>query len=393
MKACSILLFLASLLVTQWGYGMSLGEVQGRLSEELENISTETLDQHKELKRVYLSALLRRESAARREGDLDTLQAIREEVVRIEHLERLTAPPSTTSETLRKLSSIVSEKINEIDQEAADKVSTLVTSLEAYSETQATEHTRRGNLNEAIAWRDWGRELKEQPDIAEILSVTVLPETAFTSDHASADQDSNLYTLREQKRITTQANEFSDSPALYEAGAEPKGDEKRISAHTPSAQGAGHTLMQATISLINEDDTISNHGGYSYEYTHKSHLYIARITFTPLPGKSLEPSLVVFDLFKRGSGSKRAVIRTDGMLIPAMASGDRWVADSGPYTYETTKYDSRFSHYDRESATADEFYGFIISIFNSQGELLLQRASERALGDYARSEVPDKFKR
>ena len=78
-------------------------------------------------------------------------------------------------------------------------------------------------------------------------------------------------------------------------------------------------------------------------------------------------------------------------MAPAMPSGARWVADSGTYSYETTSLDYTIPGYDRDTATADEFYGFIVSIFDQDGQLLLQRATERMLNEYARTSVPDKF--
>ena len=101
-----------------------------------------------------------------------------------------------------------------------------------------------------------------------------------------------------------------------------------------------------------------------------------------------DKSLVVFDLYKRGSGSKRQIIRTDKIIVPPL-DGGKWVfVDSGKYQYETEKYRSIYgSSYD--DATAEEFYGYVVSIFDEQGKLYYQRATNRVLNDYARTSPPE----
>jgi hypothetical protein len=156
---------------------------------------------------------------------------------------------------------------------------------------------------------------------------------------------------------------------------------------TPSAQGSGLTLISAQLRLVDEENTVNkNFTGWS-SHRQKTHLFVGRLQMTPLPGRSIGRSLVTFDLYKKGSGSRREIIRTDSILIPPVAAGQQVVVDSGVYAYETEKY--RYTGgYRYESATADEFNGYIVSVFDERGKLILQRSSDRQLDDYARTEPP-----
>ena len=155
--------------------------------------------------------------------------------------------------------------------------------------------------------------------------------------------------------------EFSLSPKAYVSGSEPKGNQKRITSNTPSMKGAGNTQLTGTIILIEEKDITKS--GYYGNRNEKSLTYVPRLSISPIIGQSLDRGLVVFDLYKRGTGSKRSIIQTD-------------------------EYDSSWSSYDYKRSSADEFYGFIASIFNKDDELIFQRASERMLNEYARATPP-----
>lgn len=370
---------------------MSLEEAETRFNEQIQSVQADQQEKEQELRKMYLQALLRYESSAKRQGDLDGLQAAHSEINRVESESGLSTAPVRGPQELQHLAGVVNGKLEEFAKESAEKITAMVESVAPYAETMAAEMTRQGSIEEALAWRTWGRNLEDRPEVKEAFAVAGRSARAGTENREPSAEAPALFRQRPAKVISTKAIEFPRSPALYQAGMEPDGDEKRITSNTPSAQGAGNSLMQVRIKLIEEDTTLREYDGVGYDYKHKEYLYAARMEFTPLPGKSLDTSLVVFDLYKRGTGSKRGIIRTEGLVIPPLEFGTRWVVDSGSYTYETREYDSRWSGWDSESATADEFYGYIVSIFDQEGNLLVQRASERMLGEYARTSPPDDF--
>jgi hypothetical protein len=383
--------FFSTLCLLSAASAMTLDEMKTRFSQEMEKVESTKAEQHQELKKMYLQALLRYESGARRQGDLDGVQAVRTEIARVENSETLTPAMLTEPPELQKMGQVVNRKLAAFDQEANGKIAAMVTSVEAFTETRATELTRQGSIQEAVEWREWGRGLRKRPEIASAVEAGRSVFDAQTADTVPQEDAPALFRQRPAKVVSEQPRDFPRLPALYVAGSEPEGDEKRITTSTPSAQGAGSALLQVRLKLIEEDKILSRRDTSWYDYKHKSHLYVGRLEFSPIPGKSMERSLIVFDLYKRGKGSDREIIRTEGMVMPPMTSGTRWVADSGSYEYETRERDSRYSGYDYEQASADEFYGFIVSIFDQEGTLVLQRASERMLGEFARTTPPDDF--
>lgn len=371
---------------------LTLQETQSRFNEEMQKLQSEKISRQNDLKAMYLPALLRFETRTRREGNLEALQAVRNEIQRVEGIEGLTPPPVEAREYLQALGNIVTEKLAEIEKHSVTRKLDIVNSLSDFSERRATLHTQQGALEKALAWRDWGQSLKEDPVVREALEAQQRHDKKQQAASRAAERNKPaVLRLPPLKPVETKAAKFSATPALYRAGVEPDGDEKRISSFTPSAQGAGHSLLQTNLKLIENVEVLSNIDRRGYDYKHKAHTFVARVEFSPLPGKSLDRSLIVFDLYKRGSGTDRGVIRTEGFMAPPLPSGARWVADAGTYSYETTSVDYSFPGYDRDTATADEFYGYIVSIFDKDGKLLLQRSTERMLNEFARTSVPDTF--
>lgn len=391
MKRVRLLFVVVVTLSTSVVQAMSLEEIEKRFTEEVEKTKQEKVEKQTELKGMYLKALLRYESRTKQDGDLEGLQTCRAEIHRVEQMNGLTPAPQEGPEDFKTMTRVVNEKLREINRETAEEIRSMVDSVAAFAEAKAVEFTREGDVREAVKWRDWGLGLRDRPGVATFISFTNRPSASDAASEKTQKNQHDLFGNPPSEIITVKSTGFPFIPTLYAAGSEPDGDEKRISSHTPSAQGAGHTLLQGRITLIEEENLLRRVDGIGYDYKHKELLFVARMEFTTLPGKSLEPSLLVFDLFKRGTGSKRAVIRTEGLVLPPMAPGDRWVVDSGSYTYETRESDWSHSNWDSKSATADEFYGYIVSIFDQEGTLIFQRTSERMLGDFARESPPAEF--
>ncbi|MGA0332503.1 MAG: hypothetical protein ACO3N7_00840 [Kiritimatiellia bacterium] len=320
------------------------------------------------------------------------LQEFRGEITRVENQEtlprfRALGPPQL--EEMRKTMFTLKQAVQ---KEESESVVGLVNNLKAYAQSRSSEFTRQGDIETAVAWRDWEQSLQENAVIASAYEFSGGGGDSVNRgrDREQAQPDVHDALSGSTARIITDPQDtFSGSPRVYWSGAEPKGKEKRIQrASTPNAKGAGHTKLTAQILLIEEEDTLRKSSSILSSYKEKELTFVPRIKMSPLVGQSLDRTLVVFDLYKRGLGSKRGVIRTDQILLPPLASSDTVVVDAGTYKYETEEYDSRYSSYDYESASADEFYGYIVTIFNKDGEMIYQRATERVLDDYARETPP-----
>ncbi len=378
-----LLFFLSTSLCAQT---MSLEDFNQRFEEELGKINQTRNQQKQALNVKYLGALLRMETQAKNKGDLDLVQAVRSEIKRVENDEPLGENEQALPPKLKDMQRVMENLQNQYKKEDADAVVKLVDSLKEYSSSRSIEATRQNDIPQAVAWREWEESLEENAHVQKAYRISKRPLRNSEGEGNNKEEYHAALQGRPSRIIKEATTEYSDEPKIYLSGSEPKGKEKRIRSSTPSMQGAGHTQLTGTLILIEEKDI--NKSGYSGNYKEKSLVYVPRLSMSPIVGQNLDRCLVVFDLYKRGTGSKRSIIRTDEILIPALSASDRVVVDAGKYEYETEEYDSSWSSYDYKYASGDEFYGFIVTLFNKDGELIYQRASERILNDYARESPP-----
>jgi len=392
MKQVILALLMSMLGIPLLAQSLTLEDFGVRFEEELEKIVETRQEKQAELRRKYIGALLRIESTAKRQGDLTGVEAARAEIKRVE-LEPNLAPENISSHPeIARMQNVVKDTLTEYQTEQHQKVQQLVQTVRGYIESASSNLVQQDKIEEAIAWRNWGEKLEERPKVAAAIQMLQEKQRRLEElENRPPDVESFHPALRGDpiRLLTEKAKSFPGRPGAYIAGTEPTGKEKRLgSAKIPSAQGAGNTILSGRIKLIEEEVT-TNSSRTSWSSTReKSHLYVARVEFNPLPGKDLGRTLVIFDLYKRGSGSRREVIQTDSMVLPPISSGKRMIVDATPYRYESYKYRDEWG-YRAESATADEFYGYIVSFFDQDGDLFYQRATESVLEDYARTAPPE----
>ena len=372
-------------------YAQSLSDFEKRFDAELEKIQRSAGESEESLRKNYLGALLRFEAEARRSGDLEGLEIARREIQRVESQGPLETDVGVGHERIDQMRGIIREKMKEIRLSRAKRVAGMVEGVERYARNQAKQLTRDNQITDAKAWRDWSETLRERPKVAKAMDRMDQVEARKRKIEKEANDPSNFHpSLRGTpvELVNTPGKEFPDRPTAYVAGKEPQGEDKRLGGvRTPSAAGSGMTLVTSRVKLVEDESTLSSTRSSYHSSKRKQHVYVPRLEISPLPNKSLGRSLVVFDLYRRGSGSKREVIRTDRLLLPPLESGRKVVLDSGPYEYETYKIRSSYFG-NSKSSTAHEFYGFIVSIFDQDGKLFYQRATESGLEDYARERVP-----
>lgn len=383
------ILFILSLI--RGGYAQTLEDFEERFDSELMKIEEKADESEEGLRKQYMGALLRFDAEARRNGDLDGLEAARLEIKRVESPGTLEVDGETGHEHINRMRGIIRKKMRQIRVSRAKNVSRMVESVERYAHNHSTRLTRENRIEDAKAWRDWSEALRERPLVANALNRINQIEAKERRMEAARNDPSNFHEALQGSPVVlvkAPAKEFPGSPAAYLAGNEPKGSDKRLSGvRTPSAAGAGNSLVSSRVMLVEDEATLSSSRSSYYSTRRKEHVYVPRVEISPLPTKSLGRSLVVFDLYRRGSGSKREIIRTDQLLLPPVESGVKLVLDSGPYEYETHKTRSAYFG-SSKSATAHEFYGYVVSIFDQDGALFYQRATESGLEDYARETPP-----
>jgi len=368
---------------------MELEQADERFAQELATIQGSTREKLTALRNSYLSALLRFETRVRTGGDLDGVQAARQEIQRVENGESLLPPEPATHPDLLQMQEVIEQQLSRFRLEESTAIRELVQNVQRYASGQASSLTQQGEIPKALSWRNWGQELEEREPVERALTfLTELEGAAPDPDEQLAAERHPALEGEPVEIVTRRSEEFSERPAAYRLGSQPDGDEKRLRPGTPSMQGSGHTRVSVQVRLVDEVDTLATERtGWSTARS-KAHTYVARLQISPLVGKPLGRTLAVFDLFKRGSGSQRELLRSDRILLPPQEPGVQRVVDSGMYRYETFKYRDDWG-YRLEQATADEFYGYVVTVFDEKGNMILQRSSDRALDEYAREAPPE----
>lgn len=369
---------------------MTLDVVQTRFEEEVGKLDERLKERSEALRQNYLGALLRMESRARSESDLDGVVAAQTEISRVETAH---APLRPTQEAAHpemiRLQEVVLGQLDGFELTRARDLLNLKENLKRFANNQSMDLTQRGDIDAALAWRNWSEGLEQRADVQSAQHLVQRDEArrARVTEVARADRHA-AFQGEPLTLIQEEAEDWVDAPRLFLMGNEPKGSEKRLIESTPSAIGSGHALVQARLRLVDEEDTLGRYNNRWSRFRHRAHLYVARLQLTPLPGRRLDESLVVFDLYKRGSGSTREIIRTDRAILPPIEEGSRVVVDAGVYAYESQSHRTSWGHRSDHS-TADEFHGFIVTLFDREGKILYQRSSDRGLDSHARTEPPE----
>jgi hypothetical protein len=374
------------------GWAQTLDDFTERLDQELGDAQRQRDDALKQLRSDYLGALLRLESDLRKSGDLDGVEAARREIRRVETREDFHANVEDGGHgRISAMQKIIATQRKAIEGRQVERVYTLVTSVEQYVQNRAATLTRENNIAEARLWRDFGATIRERPMVAKVIRKIDHLEEMERRREAERNDPSNFHPALQgtpAQLIQSATKKFPEQAAVYVAGNEPQGEDKRLgTAKTPSAAGAGNTLLTSRVKLVEIESTLSEHRSSHSRGSTKLLSFVPRLEVTLLPGKSIRRSLVVFDLYKRGSGSDREIIETHKILLPELGSSEKIVVDSGPYAYESYKYRTRYG-YRSESVSAEEFYGYIVTMFDQDGNLIFQRAAGNGLEDYARTAPP-----
>jgi len=384
---------LSAFFLTVLGQEVDLGALDQRFQEELSKLNEQRRERETQLRGGYLAALLRFETQARQATDLDGVMESRKEIERVERGGSLKTQDLSKHAEVARLQTMANGQVTGFEKARAEGVVQLARNYAQFLENGSATFTQQGKIEEALAWRSKAQTVYEIDAFVEanrFLGKQEAKAAAIEAATPSAPAAEVHPALRGKPTeiIAKPTTEVSDKPVAYWSGNEPTASEKRVQESTPSAAGTGHTLLTGRLKMIEDKVTNNRYSTGWSSWKSQSLLYVGRVQFGPLPGRSMGKTLVVIDLFKRGSGSKREVIRTDRILLPPLESGRQVVVDSGAYEYNTEKYRSSYSSYRYDYASNDEFYGFVVSFFDETGSLIFQRSSQKALDSYARTLPP-----
>ena len=134
--------------------------VEKRLEVEVAVIRAQTDEGVNTLRTQYLVALLRLDVQLRRNGDLDGLRAVREEIERVEGGNPLEMPMPPMNGDLVRLQEVVRAQFAEISRKETASLEELAVRLAQVAEENVRTLTRENRIEEALAWREWSNSLR-----------------------------------------------------------------------------------------------------------------------------------------------------------------------------------------------------------------------------------------
>lgn len=366
---------------------ITLQVAEERYQQEVAKLTTERDQKNHTLIQSYIGELMRYEARARSNSDLDGVLAAREEITRVETEGATASAQPPEDGEIARLQSLMLRQARVHARTKGEQLLQFQEGVIRFASTQSMNRTQQNDIEGAIAWRDWAQGLQERPETVRARQ-HVQAQAQHPSGPRNIERHSSFQGRERAEWIREPLENFVDTPRAFILGHEPRGREPRQTESTPSAAGSGHTLLQGRLRLVDEEDTLNRYNNPWSSFRERSHLYVPRLQITPLPNRNLEESLVVFDLYRRGSGARREIIRTDSIWVPPIPGGTQVVVDAGVYSYNSARYRA-VGGYRSDQATADLFHGFIVTIFDTGGRIIYQRSNDRGLDSFARREPPD----
>lgn len=383
-------------LTASWARGATLEQMDAYYDDQIRKLELAYREQMKNLERGYVRALDRGVASAQEKSNLNAVLALQQEISRLEQGGKLrTDLPEGAPAALKTMQSKIAEAQGNYQRVRSQEIEKLTLRYISNLDSRSAAATRNGNIDQALRYRDRANQLREHPKYLAALDVLAKSQNLVSAGGSSGNSTTAAEVPSEWELLNRKAPALVSIPATrlpakttaYVKGCEMDINTKRVRSSTPSAAGSGMTRVSCNVALVDDKDTRNSwRTSYSSSRTNY-HTVVPRLTMTPLPNKPLGKSLVVFDYYSRGKGSLRNRIATHSVLVPPLEAGESIVVDSQPHRYSVYKYRSAYSG-TYKSTTGDEFYGFVVSVFGTDGDLILQRSSNNALHDIARTQPP-----
>lgn len=138
-----------------------LTSIQSTYRKELQAIRSHTREKVGDLRRSYLAALHKRESDARKARNLDRLVVVREEIKRMDQDRAPGEFSGPHPEEVADLRETWNEAYQTLQREQNVSIRELNLRLIRYAGARRDNLVETGDMNAALRWREWERELAE----------------------------------------------------------------------------------------------------------------------------------------------------------------------------------------------------------------------------------------
>lgn len=371
-----------------------------KFDEQLAQILVKQEEQTADLMGKYVTALDRMNANYRQASNLDAVLEVMAE------LERAKLESSISPEHLSRLFSELAGLQNKvlgifegIQKAGAEDIVRLTEGYGRALQSLQTQLTKDGEIKEAIATNAMLDEALANNDYLNARAVLTPPEPApadtaslTPSNLVKGDPDAPIRKRRVQADEDMDDLDDATGPRIGLVVIYPKVDAPKRTAkkeaiyHTGSDSMAAGSKIIATVEKITEESTTSKTRSYYERSKDISKAYIPRLVFMAGPNYNFRDATITFEYFTR-SGNTRRLVKTDRATIPMLESMKSMVADAEGYINTITKSSSYESS--SRSAQKPEYYGFIATIYDSGGQLIFQRCTNKTLAEFSKSTLED----
>jgi hypothetical protein len=415
--ALLLLLVLACLAQAQSspaGKSVDLKALQDTYSKAIQKVEGDSASAAQSLPASYVNELQKLQQSTQKAGDLDGLTAANHELERFKTEQTVPDQPDASApDALKKLQTQYKTAVAKNDLEKSKKIVSITKQYLENLTALQTSLTKSGNLNEAL---NVNAEIKRVKDDSKFTSAQFALATAdadkqsATTDKQPPDQAKKTADAGKTDKVdkakapagSSDNSSLSDSDAkIYDGkpfpdvgGLNYKPSRLVVSEHI---NGAPKVSIIANLATENNMQTTSS----SYYYwggklKRGSMGYDLRVTVkSAVKTYSIDnPTLVVQyfskDVVSYGKSNPK-LIESKKVKLPALDSTHNVGIDLPPVSLTSATYryaSGYYGSYYGNSASGSELYGFIVSVFDSNGELVAQCGSNDALKKLGIDKVP-----
>jgi len=388
-------LILLSVCALASEHGDRLANLRTIYAEQIEKIQSESDKKLEAWPVSYTNGLLQLQSAHQRQGDLEGWQTVTTELKRFAEDGDITEDCIVKKpDDLRGLQVRFRDAAQQYSLERSREILSLTDKYVSRLEAMQRKLTIEGQMDDAIACSAEIRRVKSNPAFTAAEFEVAAFETGKAREEGPTNGSSGGDTARPSLPRTPSAplpreGKLIGTCRVYPGNGpvvEGRRYKRLVLKPTPAARTLRKFSVQASTAQRNSTGRTGSYGGTRTDQTH-THL---RVQLRTLSGLDVPAPVVVIQLFSRSVARK-------GNVVPSQLAGhcvDLPSLDASSVTIDcpevkTAKWEmSPYSDYYSPGKKGNEFYGAIISVFDSQGGLLYQAAAGNALDDFAPTEPP-----
>lgn len=375
-------------------YGDQLANLRTIYGDHLAKIESEAGKKLEAWPVSYTNGLLQLKTAHQQKGDLEGWQAVTTELKRFAEDAEITEDHLVTKPNdLRSLQTHFKDVVQKCSLDKSGDILSLTDKYVSRLEAVQKKLTIEGLMEDAIAYNAEIRRVKSSPTFTAAEFEVAAYEAAQARVERPVDNgpDGNAEPHPVTNTPTAplpREGRLIGNCRVY-PGNGPFVEGRRYKPLVLKATSRGRTLRKISVQARTAQQDSAGRNEWSGSRTDQTHTHL-RVQLRTLSGLEVTAPIIAIQLFSRSVTRK-------GNVAPTQLAGHRVdlpALDASSLTVDcpavkTAKWsESVYSSYSGSDKKGNEFYGTVITVFDSGGNMLYQAAAGNALDDLAPSDPP-----